>query len=288
MKKLVIFFVVLGFSVSLVVVAGAHLGEPKYVFQFPDHLIPVMDGDLSDWDIVPEAYWVTADKMHNQFSAAMDLSDLNARYAWAWNDTKNRLYFGCWRYDDMLHSTEHLSIQVDPSHCGLQYDKDWEGYTEEETKRWRNARGQKYDFAGNIEGRELPIRTKNAATWMFDLPWTEWGWRQIEGIPNDFETSDAAEYELMITPWEDLHWMGPEQGKIVDLEEGMIIGAEVCIHDKDLDPGAYDEAYWSTFGGVNAWKFADQMGDWELAPVEAGLIAVESVTWGRIKSTFVK
>jgi len=58
--------------------------------------------------------------------------------------------------------------------------------------------------------------------------------------------------------------------------------------DKDSDPAKYDDAYWSTFGGINAWKFADQYGDYLLAPVEEGLpTAVATHTWGHIKSSFM-
>jgi hypothetical protein len=294
MRKWMLLCIAAGFLLGLAGVAGAHLGEMKFIFQFPDGFEPSQDGDLGDWDMVPDAYWVTADKMPNQFTAAVDLSDFNCRYAWGWNNTQNRLYFGGWIYDDMRHGSEHWSIEVDASHSGAEYDKSGENtlstMSDEEFKRWRNARCQKYDFAYPQDPGGYIVRTKNAATWMIDLPWTAWGSAQLAGVPDDFETPDEVVQELMITPWEDLHWMGPDQSKIVDLEEGVIIGSEVNTGDKDADPGAYDDAYWRTFAGINAWAFADQFGDWLLAPVEEGLFptAVESTTWGRIKSTFVK
>lgn len=160
----------------MVTSADAHIGKPRYAFQFPDDMIPdVTDGDLSDWDIVPEAYWMTADKMTNQFGAPMDLSDFNCRFAWGWNPTTNKLYFGVWFYDDMAHGTEHWSIEVDASHSGAQYDG-FEGMTEEEVKRWKNARAQKYDLAAPLTDpkKGYQCRVANAATWVME-PEVNWG-----------------------------------------------------------------------------------------------------------------
>ena len=44
-------------------------GETKFMFQFPDHLIPVLDGDMADWDIVSDVYKIKAESMFNQFGA---------------------------------------------------------------------------------------------------------------------------------------------------------------------------------------------------------------------------
>lgn len=293
MKRISVVFVALFVAMSFVGAANAHLppGTTFFVFQWPDDRLPNIDGDISEWDIVPEVYWVTADEMFNQFGAAMDLSDFNSKYAWGWNATTNMLYFGGWIYDDMRHGTEHWSIEVDANHTGAQY-RDVEGWTEEEKKRWQNAVAQKYDYAYPEDPKGYILRTANASTWSVEPPYAEWGARVVSGIPNDFETPDVIEQELAITPWEDLNWVGPEVSKIVPLTENRILGIEVNTGDKDADPGAYDDAYWSTCGGVNAWKFADQFGDFLLAPIEPGLFPgptpVRDLTWGRIKTTFVR
>ena len=42
---------------------GAHLpaNAAFQAFQFPDHLVPEIDGDLSDWDVVAPSYIVPSD-----------------------------------------------------------------------------------------------------------------------------------------------------------------------------------------------------------------------------------
>ena len=87
--------------------AGAHLPEPALypVFQFPDQYIPQMDGDLSDWDIVPPGYFAdftSHEELGRGIGTAHDTTDLHIkRVAVGWNDTRNRLYFMAEVYDDV-------------------------------------------------------------------------------------------------------------------------------------------------------------------------------------------
>ena len=94
--------------------------------------------------------------------------------------------------------------------------------------------------------------------------------------------------EYAMVPFDDIHPDGPDASIEHKFAEGQIVGLEVNWGDKDADPGAYDDAYWSGFGGVGASRDADQFGDYLLAPVEAGLpvaTAVETSTWGQIKTS---
>ena len=93
--------------------AFGQLGETQLMFQFPNNLIPTLDGNMSDWDIVGDAYRIRAENMFNQFSAPMDLSDFNCWIAWGYNLTENKAYLGAWLYDDMIHGAEHWSVEVD-------------------------------------------------------------------------------------------------------------------------------------------------------------------------------
>ena len=36
------------------------------VFQFPANMIPRIDGDASDWAMVPESYTIGIDQLHNE------------------------------------------------------------------------------------------------------------------------------------------------------------------------------------------------------------------------------
>ena len=114
-----------------------------------------------------------------------------------------------------------------------------------------------------------------------------WGGQFITGSPDNFEPATMF-VEIAFEPYDDVYPDDESQSTKHTFHEGDIVGLEVNRGDKDADPGSYDDAYWSTFGGVNAWEFADQFGDYLLAPVDTGTpTAVESSTWGQMKSSFV-
>lgn len=282
------FYLLFAIAFALAFTAGGafgHLGEMKLMFQFPDHLVPEMDGDMADWEIVGEAYRIRAESMYNQFSAPMDLSDFNCWIAWGYNLSENKAYLGAWFYDDMAHGSEHWSVEVDWDHSGDIYRDFQQG--DDYEKRWINAKNQKYDVAAPAQDPTGYFVKVSGKSWVSDPPYTIWGGKFLLGAEGTFEPAETF-VEIAFVPFDDVHLDGPAQSVPHVFHEGDIVGIEVNRGDKDADPGNYDNAYWSSFGGVNAWKFADQFGDYLLAPVEQGLpTAVGNNTWGRIKSSFI-
>ena len=79
------------------------VSEPGFrVFQFPRTAIPRIDGDFSDWDIVPESYAVSIDSMWDDTRKhpAIDRSTLDIKVKVGWVSGLNRLYFLYEAYDD--------------------------------------------------------------------------------------------------------------------------------------------------------------------------------------------
>ena len=92
--------------------AWAHFpaGTVYFAVQFPDELLPTIDGDHSDWDIVPDAYRITMADMFELVatggkqgvdSEAYDLSDFNVNTILGWNESANRLYTMVSVFDDI-------------------------------------------------------------------------------------------------------------------------------------------------------------------------------------------
>ena len=266
--------------------AFGHIGEMRFMFQFPDGLEPTLDGEMADWDIVTDVYKIKAETQFNQYAAPLDLADYNAWIAYGYNVTKNKAYFGAWVSDDMVHGSEHFSVQTDWDHGGDHYRAFEQG--DDYEARWISAQGQKHDLAAPAQDPSGYFVKLSGKTWAAESPWVEWGGQILTGAEGTFEPASFF-VEVQITPWDDIHPDGPDESIMHTMREGDIVGAEICRGDKDLDPGAYDDAYWCGGAGVNAWKFGDQMQDYLLAPVEEGLptpTAVEATTWGHIKANF--
>ena len=268
--------------------AYGHQGEMKFMFQFPDHLVPTLDGDMSDWDIVGESYQINGENMFNQFGAPMDLSDFNAKLMWGYNLNTNKAYYGAWISDDAINDTEKWSTTTDWDHSGGVFRGFDQGDDFEE--RWASAQAQRYDVAAPVfssSGYYTRIIDGSKA-WAGQDPYLMWGGAFLRGDVNTFEPAEMfTEYAMV--PFDDIHPDGPDASIEHKFAEGQIVGIEVNWGDKDADPGSYDDAYWSGFGGVGASKDADQFGDYLLAPIEPDLpkaaTGVEASTWGQIKTS---
>ena len=73
------------------------------IFQFPRNMIPRIDGDMSDWDIVGEDYVYGTELLHNtsRQEVKYDPNDLDIRVRIGWVKDLNRLYFLYEAWDDI-------------------------------------------------------------------------------------------------------------------------------------------------------------------------------------------
>ena len=290
MKRLSIVLAV-ALMLGLVGAAGAHVGELHYVFHFPDHLIPTIDGDLGDWDIVPDMYWVRMEQLIEHFYAKpVDLENCNIRECLGWNATTNKLFFAAWVYDDKdLAEGEYFSVYLDPGHKGL--GPEWVAHTfetDEMEKRWQFALVQKYYFMRPEKGMGMLYTfTGTPAPWACEPPYAEGARKYLSGTDGSGGPSEYSG-EFYVTPWDDLNAVdGPDGSTEWDLQEGEVIGSEIAMRETD-DPEIKGD-YWEVFSaGPDEFKDSRLWGDWLLCPVEDQFLAVESNTWGRIKSTFAR
>ena len=97
-------------------------GEVFFAFHFPANAVPAMDGDLSDWNMVPaDIFEISVENGWIQETvrgdAGNDLSDFNARSMWAWNEEANRVYSMVSVVDELLNNNRE-----DPTRYIWDYD----------------------------------------------------------------------------------------------------------------------------------------------------------------------
>ena len=278
---------IISLLVGLVGVVDAHLpGGVTYMsFQFPDHLLPILDGNLSDWDILPGGYVIMTEDMYEQLAgmgkdgSGVDLVDLALRSACGWNDATNRLYFMAEVFDD-IHNTDRTDpqcnwtddcweIMIDANHSGGRHA--WFGdLTNEEDKRLNGAAGTQYILAEPPVGG-VDITSQNASTWTSEPgEWFDVGWN----FTGDEFGESTYYYELFIYPFDDLNWEGPDVSRHHDLAEGEILGIGWAFADFDALGDQYD-AYWTISGGNSTCGFSEALADMYLAPLEPGLPGVD-------------
>ena len=164
-------------AVSAVVSANEPSGGIFPVFQFPDNALPQIDGDLSDWDLVPEKFWIT---LENDFKRSevlpsgthtyhpiwrdFDLADFNVKCIVGWNEGTNRIYVMAEVVDDYLHNSrenasdynwdDDINFVLDADHSGgelfkndwkyLPHENDWKYLPRKEQEQLFYTTGQLY------------------------------------------------------------------------------------------------------------------------------------------------
>lgn len=303
MKKTLI---LMGVVSLLVQAAWAHVPADRtfLAFQWPDGAVPTIDGDLSEWAVVPEVYVVKPEDTHDAlYSNVVDKADLDFRGYVGYNDASDKVLMASSVFDDLHErdntdpgqcncADDNFEFWIDGDHAGSPYVAEYgraDGATDEERLRATNSTLQWWSIAVPPVG-DRDVQSGNTGQWQDDSPHFDFAW-SFEGEQFDEST---YYYEMSFTVWDDLDHNGPDTSTPSTLEEGEVIGINLIWSDYDgvkgqqplRDDGSspYD-GYWITGGpccdGVNASDFL-------LAPVEDvfGGTAVETETWGRLKARF--
>jgi hypothetical protein len=302
-------------KVLLLCVAAAFLATPTWAhdglefnsFLWPDNALPTMDGDISEWGIVPDGpYVITTDITYDViYSYEIEKDDLDIRFKTGYNPNNDLFYVAGWVFDD-YHETDDglrddtVELHIDGNHDGSPHIEDWgkgDG-VDDDTKVL--AKNYGYQWWGIIVP---PVP---------DSPSTAFGADGVVGenknpwaavpphmnIHYSFEGEEFGEstyfYEISLSAWDVLIWNEDlDSATKSDLETGGTVGFSMVFADFDGPLGdnppvvdgpnnTYD-GFWAT-GGFDG---GNDTSDFFLAPLEADVFtAVEEETWGRLKTRF--
>ncbi|MBT4979891.1 MAG: hypothetical protein HOL51_17565 [Gemmatimonadetes bacterium] len=275
-------------------------GELYFAVQFPDNLVPTMDGDLSDWDIVPiDPYTIRNDRLYSPVAeiqpvgrGEIDVSDINIRHIMGWNENANKLYVMSEVFDN-IHNADRENpaafwqddaweVEVNPDHTP----------TEEHNLEGEPANNFSYKWAvPPVEGSYQYYRPVSALEWLVDgSEWVSFGW----GFDGEQFGESTYRYELAITPITSLPndaSATPDQAVVFDLGENEIIHTSITVGDFDE---ACTECVLESYQGF--WTMSPEMcctgtNDVVLAEMEPSLMeeastAVDVVSWGQIKAAY--
>jgi hypothetical protein len=239
------------------------------LFQWPAGQEPVLDGDLSEWDIVPEDYYVPFDWDRNGVGAVAAGDD-------SWE------------------------IMIDADHGGDRHfvlAEDFEDADELQRNQGRRAQNAHHVFpdmpdANRAVGWKWFFNSNS--TWHDEAPWGDYGF-QLDGAINSGEVT--ARIEIMTAAWDDFHWIGPDDSQIHTFTEGNTIGLGWVVHDKDSaeeDNGGKSDGGWGINPNIQMWFDCVNCSDFLLAPIDPRVdfssipTAVEEESWGRIKAAYIQ
>ena len=310
--------------------AQAHVpaGNVLGIWEWPTAYLPTMDGDISEWEVIPDYLWLTPgtpDSDGNPLFHATagghsgmdgteaDASDLTIRLAVAWNDDLDRLYFAQERYDDVFDrdmaeppgicgGDDSIEIHVDADHSGglICYSSDDFPDTEEGRAERRAANGRD---AQQAHWRWPPIGDgADAWHWMWTSSAT---WQDKEpysccpdsyAIDGEHGTGVTLKSEWWSVYFNTLVHDSPEESVIAPLWGNQIIGMAVAFCDIDVVDHDGHNTVWRSGGPGAAMWYADSdlLGDWVLlAGHGSGIVddsesSVGSNSWGQVKASFLQ
>ena len=227
--------------------------EPGFkVFQFPRNAIPRIDGDFSDWDIVPDSYAVAIDEMWDDSGKhpSVDRSTLDIKVKVGWVAGLNRLYFLYEAYDDFWDFNQ-LGLHNDTYEIVV--DADLSGGPHIDRFRFNpDVKPQIesfFDFQ-NVHAQNYHIMTPPTEGKSWAMVWGPQQWLKYLPYANyayDYDFTHGQDgrlrMEFYITPFDYASAEGPEKSVESRLVENKHIG--LCWAVIDYDGKKENNGFWN-------------------------------------------
>jgi hypothetical protein len=249
------------------------------VFQFPADKIPRIDGDPSDWAIVPDSYTVTLAQMHDDEHkhTTPDPKDLDVHVKVGWVKGLNRLYFLYEAYDNYwdfaepgLHN-DTFEIVVDGDRSGgplvprfrnmIDTTDDWDAHFS-----MHGVEAQNYHIFTPSEGKDWAMAW-GCQPWDKELPWSN------HAQNYSFRPGQAGKYvlEFYITPFDYAGCEGPQRAVESVLTENKLIGLSFAVIDYDGSPDKKNNGFWNLSTEHTMYAQANFLREFRLMPLEPSL-----------------
>jgi len=271
------------------------------VFQFPADKIPRVDGDASDWAMVPESYVIGMDQFVDDSPrhTKPDPKNLDVRVRVGWVKGLNRLYFLYEAYDDYwdfsrpdLHNDIfELVVDGDASGGPLTGTEKHDFWTPEEVgvtraapeariseadSRWalQGVHAQNYHIFTPAEGKDWCMAW-NVATWTKELPWSN------AACSYNFRPGQPGKLllEFWITPFDYAGPEGPQRAVESVLAEGRIVGLGMAVMDFDDVDRRNSNAFWNLSRHHRMWGNASDLCAFRLMPLEPQFLKPIDAQW---------
>jgi len=243
------------------------------IFQFPADQIPRIDGEISDWDMVPEHYVIGTDQLvnSNKDQAPANPSTLDVRVKVGWVKGLNRLYFLYEAYDDYWYFNESglkndtFEVVVDGDLSGGPFiDRFhpnelvdiWDAYFS-----FHGVHAQNYHIFTPAVNKDWTLAW-GPQSWMKDLPYAN------AAYDYNFQHGDSGHLilEFWITPFDYALSKDPERSVESHLSENKRIGLSWAI--LDYDEGGEQTGFWNLSRERTMYGDASELVILQLMPLE--------------------
>ncbi|MCE5249571.1 PKD domain-containing protein [bacterium] len=246
------------------------------IFQFPRNMMPSIDGDTKDWDIVPKEYAIGLDQLvDTTYGMKTDPKDKDVTVRIGWVKGMNRLYFLYEAYDDYW---DFDSSGIDNDIFELVVDGDLSGgplITEfhpadslltkwERYARFHGVHAQNYHIFTPAENKSWTM-VWGCQPWIYEFPYAN------AAYSYNFKHGESGKLvlEFWITPFDYAPIESPSRAVESKLTENSIIGVSWSILEYDgvHDSGRY-KAFWNLSHKTTMYGNASDLCAFRLMPLE--------------------
>ena len=271
------------------------------VFQFPADKIPRIDGDASDWAMVPESYAIGTDQLWDDSKKhpSPDPKTLDVRVKVGWVKGLNRLYFlyeatdDYWDFSrpDLHNDTFEIVVDGDASGGPLIDKGHKEFWTAErvgtaaaapearisaDDAHWaiHGVHAQNYHIFTPAVGKDWCLAW-GAPTWTKELPWAN------SAQSFTFKPGEGGKYtlEFWVTPFDYAGPEGPSRAVESLLSENKIIGLAWAIIDYDDVNKKGSSGFWNLSSKHSMYGNASELCAFRLMPLDAALQSGPAAQW---------
>jgi hypothetical protein len=271
------------------------------VFQFPQDKIPRIDGDTSDWDIVPDSYAIKTDQFTDDTGKhpKPDPANLDVKIRVGWVKGSSRLYFlyeasdNYWDFAQPgLHNdTFEIIVDGDASGGPLIDKGHRELWIPEEVGKaaatpdprisvdeahWaiHSVHAQNYHTFTPAEGKDWALAW-GAPTWTKSFPFANAKCRY------DFKPGQPGKLvmEFYVTAFDYAGPEGPQRAVESVLRENKIIGLSCVVIDYDDEKSRDNNGFWRLSDVRMAYGHASELCAFKLMPLEASLLPPLEARW---------
>jgi len=223
------------------------------IFQFPRDQMPRIDGDSSDWDIVPDDYIYGTGLLNDTedgHGTNIDPRDLDVKVTVGWVNGENRLYFLYEAYDDFWDFGRFNPRGYLNDIFEIAVDGDLSGGPFILNPQIKDRIGNHFAFSG-VHAQNYHIFTPpvnncwclvwGCQPWIAEFPFANYAYRY------NFNPGQSGKLtlECWITPFDYAPHEGPGKAIVTKLTENSLIGLSWSILDFDGDKrdGHYNLAH---------------------------------------------
>ncbi len=222
------------------------------IFQFPADMIPRIDGDTTDWDIVPADYSVGMDQLRDDTGkhSKADPNNLDVRVKIGWVKGLNRLYFLYVAYDnywdfsmpDLHNDTFELIVDGDQSGGPFidRFHPNKDLSLMDAYFSFHGVHAQNYHIFTPAKGKDWALEW-GSQPWIKELPYANAAYHY------DFKPGEAGKLtlEFWITPFDYASSEGPVRAVESVLTENKNIGLSWAIIDYDDVNSKDNNGFWN-------------------------------------------